>query len=118
MKTKTIPNTPFQRWLDAHDACEEGRTWVGRRTPQQMWHDCRRPEWMWWLLHHLEEDDLVRRDTWHAGLRIRDDGPAACTQYRQLLPRLPAFLPTSRKRATSTRRRRKARLTHGVVAGR
>ena len=46
------PDTPFQTWLEEHNACPAAREWVGARTPKQAWTECERIDWMDWLSFH------------------------------------------------------------------
>lgn len=46
------PDTPFQHWLERHEACEDGRQWCGSRTLKQAWAECPRGDWMLWLVAH------------------------------------------------------------------
>jgi hypothetical protein len=61
------PNTPFQSFLARSLACDEGRAWVGSRTPEQFWEECQRGDWMEWLLDvglgtsSKEIDEVVER---------------------------------------------------------
>jgi hypothetical protein len=41
--------TPFQLVLAKHNACREGRVWVGYRSLPEFWRRCRRGDWMLWL---------------------------------------------------------------------
>jgi hypothetical protein len=46
----SYPDTPFQSFLARRRACDEGRAWVGSKTPEQAWEECENGEWMDWLL--------------------------------------------------------------------
>jgi len=53
--------------MTAHDklirmnACRAAVDWIGGRTIEQAWQECRRSEWMVWLLEHIAPDDHRRR---------------------------------------------------------
>lgn len=53
--------------MTAHDklirmnACRAAVDWIGGRTIEQAWQECRRSEWMVWLLEHIAPDDPRRR---------------------------------------------------------
>lgn len=61
-----LPDTHFQRQLDAIDACESARLWVGGRTLEEAWSECRVATWMAWLLEQIEHpfafDDATAYD--------------------------------------------------------
>jgi hypothetical protein len=57
-KDLSFPDTKFQRWLAARDACYPAREWVAGKTFAAAWDSCERPDWMLWLL--LREPKLRR----------------------------------------------------------
>lgn len=40
----------YEDFLDENNACLEARIWSRGKTPQRAWKECRRPDWMIWLL--------------------------------------------------------------------
>jgi hypothetical protein len=40
----------FQEKLTALRACSDARQWVGDKTFEQAWNDCKNPDWMLWLV--------------------------------------------------------------------
>ena len=44
-------------------ACEDAIEWVGDRTPTQTWRDCKRGDWMMWILaKHVDQKGWATRD--------------------------------------------------------
>lgn len=45
-------------------ACTEGRAWAGERTLAQIWRECKRGDWLIWLLRHsgaeVDKEEWVR----------------------------------------------------------
>ena len=51
------PLLPVHQWLTDKKACQSALNWVGTRTLKQAWADCEDPQWMLWLLEHLDYKD-------------------------------------------------------------
>lgn len=49
--------TTFSDYLIRQRACENARVWVGNKTAEQAWRECRRVDWMLWLLWRLSPND-------------------------------------------------------------
>src|SRR5574343_1508000 len=60
----------FADELRALNACREAVLWVGDRTLEQAWRECKRSDWMLWLLRELDIDarrcaGLFALRVWH-----------------------------------------------------
>ena len=53
----------FKQHLVEIDACRESIKWLGKRTAQQAWDECERPDWLLWWIAKDKPDckcDIVR----------------------------------------------------------
>jgi hypothetical protein len=49
----------FKNYLVANRACQTAISWVGEKTIEQAWYECKRVDWMLWLCRKNNIDDSV-----------------------------------------------------------
>ena len=78
VKSKSLPNTPTQKWLRSMSACEAGRREVADQTLSQWFNTTRRTDWMRWVISHL-----LRGEHGITQVIIPDDRKLGVRQWRQ-----------------------------------
>lgn len=48
----------IQDWLEDVNACFPARVWASTRTPKEIWEQCHRVDWLFWLLSKLGQQNL------------------------------------------------------------